>query len=148
MERVGVNRMEDEKRRRFHFLLQLLAKMGWDIHSDGDDSKGDDMELQITDENFEQEVLESNIPVLVDFFADWCGPCIMMAPIVADLAKAYDGVVKVGKLDVDKYQELALQYRILNIPTFLLFKDGEVVETIVGASLTKESFQKMVKPYL
>ncbi len=106
------------------------------------------MELQITDENFEQEVLESNIPVLVDFFADWCGPCIMMAPIVADLAKAYDGVVKVGKLDVDKYQELALQYRILNIPTFLLFKDGEVVETIVGASLTKESFQKMVKPYL
>ena len=79
------------------------------------------MELKITDNNFETEVKKSNIPVLVDFYADWCGPCKMMAPLVAQLAEAYDGKCKIGKCNVDENQELAREFRVMSIPTFIFF---------------------------
>lgn len=90
------------------------------------------MVLQFTDVNFQKEVLESNIPVLVDFYADWCGPCKMIAPIVAELATEYEGVFKIGKLNVDQEQDTAEKYRVMSIPTLLIIKNGEVVDKVVG----------------
>ena len=83
-------------------------------------------------QNFSQEVLQSTVPVLVDFYADWCGPCRMMGPVVDQLADAYSGKVKVGKVNVDEEQALAGKYGIMSIPSFLLFKDGQVVDSVVG----------------
>ena len=91
------------------------------------------MAIQFTDVNFQKEVLESDIPVLVDFYADWCGPCKMVAPIVAELAQEYEGVFKIGKLNVDTEQDTAEKYRVMSIPTLLIIKNGEVVDKIVGA---------------
>ena len=91
------------------------------------------MELKITAENFESEVLNSDIPVLVDFYADWCGPCKMMFPVVEKLAKEYDGKFKIGKVNSDENGELAMKYAIMSIPTFLVFKNGEVVNSVTGA---------------
>ncbi len=85
-----------------------------------------------TKDNFKQEVLDSQIPVLVDFWAVWCGPCRMLAPTVEELAKEYEGKVKVGKVNVDDEGELAMQYRISSIPTLMLFKNGKVAETMIG----------------
>lgn len=90
------------------------------------------MELKFTAENFETEVLQSEVPVLVDFYADWCGPCQMMAPMVEELAKKYDGKAKVGKINVDEQPELASKYRVMSIPTFIVFKNGEAAEVAVG----------------
>ncbi|MFQ5865949.1 MAG: thioredoxin [bacterium] len=87
----------------------------------------------ITDENFETEVLLSDVPVLVDFWADWCGPCKMIAPSVEELANEFEGKAKIGKLDVDNNQSVASRYGIRSIPSLLIFKNGEVVEQIVGA---------------
>ncbi len=89
--------------------------------------------ITITDENFAKEVLQSDKPVLIDFWAVWCGPCKMIAPIVEELAVEYDGKVKVGKLDVDNNQQSAIKYGVRSIPTVLIIKDGKVVETIIGA---------------
>ena len=89
--------------------------------------------IEITDANFDQEVLQSDLPVLIDFWAVWCGPCRMVAPIVEELAGEYDGKVKVGKLDVDNNPDTAVKYGIRSIPSLLIFKGGEVVENIVGA---------------
>ncbi|MCS7053566.1 MAG: thioredoxin [Ignavibacterium sp.] len=86
-----------------------------------------------TDQNFEEEVIKSELPVLVDFWAVWCGPCKMIAPIVEQLAEELAGKVKVGKLDVDSNQETSIKYGIRGIPTLLIFKNGQVVDTIVGA---------------
>ncbi|MFQ5824213.1 MAG: thioredoxin [bacterium] len=89
--------------------------------------------ITITDENFEKEVLSSGVPVLVDFWADWCGPCKMIAPYVEELANEFEGQAKIGKLDVDSNQNVASKYGIRSIPSLLIFKNGEVVDQIVGA---------------
>lgn len=91
------------------------------------------MAHKFTDDNFEQEVLKSEVPVLVDFYADWCGPCKMMAPIIEELAENYEGTVKVGKLNVDEAPNISSKYRVMSIPTLLFIKDGQVVDTVVGA---------------
>ena len=89
--------------------------------------------VTITDDNFETEVLNSELPVLIDFWAAWCGPCKMIAPIVEELAIEYDGKVKIGKLDVDDNQQTAIKYGVRSIPTVLLLQNGEVKDTIIGA---------------
>lgn len=91
------------------------------------------MEHKFTTENFEKEVLKSDIPVLVDFYADWCGPCKMMAPVVEKMAEEFDGRIKVGKLNTDENMQIAQQYRIASIPTFMVFKDGKAAESWLGA---------------
>ncbi|NLK04346.1 MAG: thioredoxin [Clostridiales bacterium] len=90
------------------------------------------MSFQFTDMNFKKEALEADMPVLVDFYADWCGPCKMMAPVIDELAKEYEGKVKIGKLNVDDNPETARQYRVMTIPTLIIYKNGELVDTVVG----------------
>jgi len=89
--------------------------------------------IEFTDDNFDTEVLKSNLPVLVDFWAEWCGPCKMIAPIVEEIAGDYAGKVKVGKVNVDFNNQVAMQYGIRGIPALLIFKDGSVANQIVGA---------------
>ena len=90
-------------------------------------------ELKITIENFENEVMKSNIPVLIDFWAPWCGPCRMMGPIIEQLAEEYEGKAKVGKVNVDEEGELSQAFGVMSIPTIVLVKDGKVVKQAVGA---------------
>ena len=90
-------------------------------------------ELKITRENFENEVMKSNIPVLIDFWAPWCGPCEMMGPIIEQLAEEYEGKAKVGKVNVDEEGELSQAFGVMSIPTIVLVKDGKVVKQAVGA---------------
>ena len=101
------------------------------------------MEYKFTKQNFEEEVLKSDLPVLVDFYADWCGPCKMMAPVVEKLAEEMEGKLKVGKLNVDEEEELAAQYRVFNIPTFLVFKDGQVAGNCIGAMSAAQLKEKI-----
>lgn len=103
----------------------------------------DTMEYKFTKQNFETEVLQSEIPVLVDFYADWCGPCKMMAPVVEKLAEEMDGKLKVGKLNVDEEQELAVRYRVASIPTFLVFVGGEVKANFLGAMSAAQLKEKV-----
>ncbi len=92
-----------------------------------------DNTIELTTDNFESEVLESDIPVLVDFWAVWCAPCRMIAPVVEELASSYSGKVKVGKLNVDDHGDVATRFNVRGIPTLLLFHDGEVQDQMVGA---------------
>ena len=90
-------------------------------------------EVKFTPENFEEEVLKSDIPVMVDFYADWCGPCQMMMPVVESLAEEYAGKVKIGKIDSDEAGDLAEKYGVMSIPNFIFFKNGEKVDNAIGA---------------
>jgi thioredoxin 1 len=100
------------------------------------------MALTFTDANFQSEVLDSHIPVLVDFWAEWCGPCKMIAPALDQVATELDGVAKVGKVNVDDALELAVKYHVRSIPLLLFFKNGEVKDQIVGASVTKDQLKE------
>ena len=90
------------------------------------------MEVIITKENFENEVLKSDIPVLVDFWATWCGPCMMLSPIVEEIAEEYEGKIKVGKINVDEEPELAANFGIMSIPTLMVFENGKVTASSLG----------------
>ena len=106
------------------------------------------MEYKFTKENFQEEVLDAKQPVLVDMFATWCGPCKMMSPVIEELAEEYEGQVKVGKVDIDADSELAAQYGIMSVPTFLVFKDGQISDKIIGAvpkEILKEAIDKVLK---
>jgi thioredoxin 1 len=103
--------------------------------------------LSITDDNFETEVLQSDMPVLIDFWAVWCGPCKMIKPVVEELAVEYDGKMKFGELDVDQNQQSAMKYGVRSIPTLLIFKNGEVADTIIGAQ-PKAQIEKKINEVL
>ena len=100
-------------------------------------------ELTLTGQNFEQEVLLAKEPVLVDFWATWCGPCRMLAPVIEEIANEYAGKVKVGKVNVDDERELALEYGVSSIPTVMVFQNGEVKETSVGYRPKEEIEQRL-----
>jgi thioredoxin len=102
--------------------------------------------FEFTDGNFDSEALKAEGPVLVDFWAPWCGPCRMVGPIIEELATRYTGKVKVGKLNTDDNPNVASRYGIMSIPTVLLFKNGEIVDRIVGA-VPKKDFEKMLSAY-
>ena len=100
-------------------------------------------EVNLTSENFEEEVLKSEKPVLVDFWPTWCGPCKMLAPVISEIAEKYEGKVKVGKVNIDNEKELAVRYQISSIPTLMLFKNGEVINMSVGFR-PKSDIEKMI----
>ncbi len=102
------------------------------------------MEYKFTVENFDDEVLKSDLPVLVDFYADWCGPCKMMGPVVAKLAEEYEGKAKVGKINVDEQPELAEKYGVMSIPAFVILKNGELVDQSLGA-MPKEVLEEKLR---
>ncbi len=103
--------------------------------------------VQVTDDSFDDEIINSDIPAMVDFWAEWCGPCKMVGPIVEELAQEYNGKIKIAKMDVDKNRETPVRFGIRNIPTLILFKGGNVVKTIVGAQ-TKKNLDEELKKLL
>ena len=104
-------------------------------------------EITLTEESFEQEVLKADIPVLVDFWAEWCGPCKMLAPVIEELAKEYSGQIKVGKVNVDENSAIAEKYGIRGIPTIIIFHGGEVEEQMVGVQ-PKDVLKKKLDSFL
>ncbi len=105
------------------------------------------MENKFTTTDFEAKVLKSDIPVLVDFYADWCGPCKMMAPVVDAMAEAFAGRATVGKLNIDDNEALAVEYRVMTIPTLAVFKGGEMVDKLIGVQ-SKDAVQAMIEKHL
>ena len=92
------------------------------------------MAIEFTDDNFQEEVLNSDQPVLVDFWAEWCGPCMALGPVIEELSGEYEGKAKIGKLDIDNNRDAAIKYGIQSIPSIIIFKDGEVLNKFVGIS--------------
>lgn len=103
------------------------------------------MEIKLTKDNFEAEVINSNIPVLVDFWAAWCGPCRMIAPVIESIAEKFDGRIKVGKVNVDEEPEISLEYNIASIPTVMIFKNGEEISKSIGYSDEAEIEQPVLE---
>ncbi len=101
--------------------------------------------LQVTDDNFDDEIINSDLPAMVDFWAEWCGPCKMVGPVVEELAKVYEGKIKVAQMDVDQNRQTPVRFGIRNIPTLILFKGGEVVRTIVGAQSKSQLDEELKK---
>jgi len=99
--------------------------------------------LKINNENYEEEVLKSNKPVIIDFYADWCGPCRMMSPIIDEIAEEKAESIKVGKVNVDENQELAMKYGVMSIPTIVIIKNGEVSKTFVGVRNKNEILEEI-----
>jgi len=105
--------------------------------------------VNVTDDSFESEVLQSDVPVLVDYWAPWCGPCRMAAPVLEKIAGEYEGRLKVCKVNVDEERQVASKHRIMSIPTMFLFKDGQVVEQIVGVTPNFENdLKRRIDPYV
>ena len=105
------------------------------------------MEVKVNDESFKEEVLESDLPVLTDFWAEWCGPCLMVAPAVEAIAREYQGKLKVCKLNVDETPKTATSYGIMSIPTLAIFKNGEIVDKVIGA-VSKTELETAIKPHI
>jgi thioredoxin 1 len=109
----------------------------------------EDRLIHVTDDSFEGEVLQSDIPVLVDYWAPWCGPCRMAAPVLEKIAGEYEGRLKVCKINVDEEREVASRHRIMSVPTMFLFKDGELVDQITGVTANFESdLKRRIEPYV
>ena len=102
------------------------------------------MAIDLTNQNFKEKVLEADLPVLVDFYADWCGPCQMASPVIDELAKQYEGKIKVAKLNVDQLQSLAQQYGVMSIPTVIIFKNGQEFKKIIGFP-GKAGYEELIK---
>lgn len=126
---MGNQRMEEPRETE---AVQCAARTG-----------GNKMEYKFTTANFETEVLNAELPVLVDFYADWCNPCRMMAPVVETMAKEYEGRMKVGKCNTDENMPIAQKYRIASIPTFIIFKNGQPAETFQGVMSADELRDKL-----
>lgn len=107
----------------------------------------DNIMIEGTDQNFDQEVLKSDVPVLVDFWAPWCGPCRMIAPIVEQIARDYQGKLKVVKLNTDENEQIAVRYGIRSIPTLGIFKNGQVVDAVIGA-VPKQFLEQKLRPFI
>lgn len=105
------------------------------------------MAFKFTDSNFKEEALKSDIPVMVDFYADWCGPCKMIGPVIEELASEYEGKIKIGKLDTDANRATAAEFNVMSIPTIVFLKDGKIVDTAVGV-LPKATLEEKLNALL
>ena len=106
-----------------------------------------DGEVKLTDDNFKSEILDSQMPCLVDFWAEWCRPCLMIAPAIGEIAKEYQEKLKVGKVNVDEANQVSSDYGVMSIPTLAIFKNGDLVDKMVGAS-SKHAIEEFIKPHI